>query len=95
MTLCGLISHLRWVEHYWFHVMFLGEEDDGPIAAATRGVRSGDADRRRRAVAQLLDESRSRAPGTVFWSPSTTWTPGPSVPSATADTWTSAGSCSI
>ncbi|MFF4726976.1 DinB family protein [Streptomyces mirabilis] len=35
MTLCGLISHLRWVEHYWFHVMFLGEEDDGPIAAAT------------------------------------------------------------
>ncbi|MEI7032481.1 DinB family protein [Streptomyces pratensis] len=35
MTLCGLISHLRWVEHYWFHVMFLGEEDDGPLAEAT------------------------------------------------------------
>ncbi|MCX4592228.1 DinB family protein [Streptomyces sp. NBC_01549] len=35
MTLCGLISHLRWVEHYWFEVVFLGEEDSGPIAAAT------------------------------------------------------------
>jgi uncharacterized damage-inducible protein DinB len=35
MTLCGLISHLRWVEHYWFQVVFLGEENDGPIAEAT------------------------------------------------------------
>ncbi|MEU1037547.1 DinB family protein [Streptomyces sp. NPDC005551] len=30
MTLCGLISHLRWVEYYWFQVVFLGEEDEGP-----------------------------------------------------------------
>jgi uncharacterized damage-inducible protein DinB len=30
MTLCGLISHLRWVEYYWFQVVFLGEEDQGP-----------------------------------------------------------------
>jgi uncharacterized damage-inducible protein DinB len=30
MTLCGLINHLRWVEYYWFEVMFLGEEDEGP-----------------------------------------------------------------
>ncbi|MFJ3666189.1 DinB family protein [Streptomyces sp. NPDC090106] len=30
MTLSGLISHLRWVEHWWFDVVFLGEEDRGP-----------------------------------------------------------------
>lgn len=30
MTLCGLISHLRWVEHWWFDVIFLGGEDRGP-----------------------------------------------------------------
>lgn len=30
MTLCGLISHLHWVEYYWFQVVFLGEEEEGP-----------------------------------------------------------------
>ncbi|MFG1809485.1 DinB family protein [Streptomyces sp. NPDC049040] len=30
MTLCGLISHLRWVEYWWFDVIFLGQEDEGP-----------------------------------------------------------------
>ncbi|MGW2208730.1 DinB family protein [Streptomyces sp. NPDC001781] len=35
MTLCGLISHLRWVEHHWFEVMFLGEDPAGPLAEAT------------------------------------------------------------
>lgn len=30
MTLCGLISHLRWAEYAWFQVVFLGEEDEGP-----------------------------------------------------------------
>ncbi|MFE2532373.1 DinB family protein [Streptomyces sp. NPDC059371] len=30
MTLSGLINHLRWVEYYWFQVVFLGEEDEGP-----------------------------------------------------------------
>ena len=30
MSLCGLISHLRWVEYHWFQVVFLGEEDEGP-----------------------------------------------------------------
>ncbi|MEU0002756.1 DinB family protein [Streptomyces sp. NPDC006314] len=30
MTLCGLVNHLRWVEYYWFQVVFLGEEDQGP-----------------------------------------------------------------
>ncbi|MFD8148316.1 DinB family protein [Streptomyces sp. NPDC059708] len=31
MTLSGLINHLRWVEYYWFEVIFLGEEDRAPI----------------------------------------------------------------
>ncbi|MEU6814374.1 DinB family protein [Streptomyces sp. NPDC046860] len=35
MTLCGLISHLRWVEHHWFEVMFLGEDPSGPLTGAT------------------------------------------------------------
>ncbi|MEU4654297.1 DinB family protein [Streptomyces sp. NPDC023723] len=35
MTLCGLISHLRWVEHYWVESVFLGEELAGPLAEAT------------------------------------------------------------
>jgi uncharacterized damage-inducible protein DinB len=35
MTLCGLISHLRWVEHHWVQVMFLGEEPEGPLTQAT------------------------------------------------------------
>jgi uncharacterized damage-inducible protein DinB len=30
MTLSGLVNHLRWVEYYWFQVVFLGEEDNGP-----------------------------------------------------------------
>ncbi|MFF0745127.1 DinB family protein [Streptomyces sp. NPDC004111] len=28
MTLGGLISHLRWVEQWWFEGVFLGREDD-------------------------------------------------------------------
>jgi uncharacterized damage-inducible protein DinB len=35
MTLCGLISHLRWVEHHWFEVVFLGGEPSGPLVGAT------------------------------------------------------------
>ncbi|MFG6199719.1 DinB family protein [Nonomuraea sp. JJY05] len=35
MTICGLISHLRWVEHYWVEVMFLGQELEGPLKEAT------------------------------------------------------------
>lgn len=30
MTISGLVNHLRWVEHHWFEVMFLGGEDRGP-----------------------------------------------------------------
>ncbi|MFI2735927.1 DinB family protein [Streptomyces sp. NPDC018711] len=54
MTLSGLINHLRWVEYYWFRVVFLGEEDQGPWT-------DDDLDREMRIavdfpLAQLLDE---------------------------------------
>ncbi|MFD7639145.1 DinB family protein [Kitasatospora sp. NPDC059795] len=35
MTVCGLISHLRWVENWWLEVVFLGAEQTGPLAGAT------------------------------------------------------------
>ncbi|MFF7607490.1 DUF664 domain-containing protein [Streptomyces parvulus] len=31
MTMSGVINHLRWVEYYWFQVIFLGEEDRAPM----------------------------------------------------------------
>ncbi|MFF4547768.1 DinB family protein [Streptomyces sp. NPDC001406] len=54
MTLSGLINHLRWVEYYWFQVVFLGEEDNGPWT-------DEDPDREMRIavdfpLSQLLDE---------------------------------------
>jgi uncharacterized damage-inducible protein DinB len=30
MTISGLVSHLRWVEYFWFEVVLLGAEDRGP-----------------------------------------------------------------
>ncbi|WP_113704211.1 DinB family protein [Nonomuraea lactucae] len=30
MTMAGLVSHLRWVEHSWFEVLFLGRPATGP-----------------------------------------------------------------
>ncbi|MFI9560880.1 DinB family protein [Nonomuraea endophytica] len=30
MTPAGIVNHLRWNEHYWFEVMFLGGTDLGP-----------------------------------------------------------------
>jgi hypothetical protein len=30
MTVGGIVSHLRWVEHTWFEVVFLGGPADGP-----------------------------------------------------------------
>jgi uncharacterized damage-inducible protein DinB len=30
MTIAGLISHMRWVEHSWFEVLFLGGQATGP-----------------------------------------------------------------
>jgi uncharacterized damage-inducible protein DinB len=30
MTMAGLVSHMRWVEHCWFEVLFLGGPAKGP-----------------------------------------------------------------
>jgi uncharacterized damage-inducible protein DinB len=30
MTIAGVVNHLRWVEYWWFQVVFLGEPDEGP-----------------------------------------------------------------
>src|SRR3954468_24320596 len=54
MTMNGVINHLRWVEYYWFQVVFLGEEDRGPWT-------DEDPDREMRIavdfpLTQLLDE---------------------------------------
>ncbi|WP_370326050.1 DinB family protein [Euzebya sp.] len=37
MTVAGIISHLRWTEHLWFRVMFLGEPADSPPFTAEDG----------------------------------------------------------
>ncbi|WP_354644051.1 DinB family protein [Kitasatospora camelliae] len=31
MTVAGLVSHLRWVEHLWFEVVLLGGAKEGPL----------------------------------------------------------------
>lgn len=31
MTLAGLVSHMRWVEHCWFEVLLLGRPAEGPL----------------------------------------------------------------
>ncbi|WP_371648394.1 MULTISPECIES: DinB family protein [unclassified Streptomyces] len=54
MTMSGVINHLRWVEYYWFQVVFLGEEDRAPMT-------DEDPDREMRIavdfpLTQLLDE---------------------------------------
>ncbi|MEU3460514.1 DinB family protein [Streptomyces sp. NPDC006733] len=30
MTVAGIVSHMRWVEHCWFEVMLLGRKAEGP-----------------------------------------------------------------
>ncbi|MBK3633430.1 MULTISPECIES: DinB family protein [Streptomyces] len=59
MTMSGLVNHLRWVEYYWFRVVFLGEEDEGPWT-------DEDPDREMRIavdlpLAQVLDEYAAEA----------------------------------
>ncbi|MFI5470683.1 DinB family protein [Streptomyces cacaoi] len=59
MTPSGLVNHLRWVEYYWFRVVFLGEEDEGPWT-------DEDPDREMRIavdlpLAQVLDEYAEHA----------------------------------
>lgn len=57
MTISGVVSHLRWVEYYWFEVALAGGPDNGPWT-------DDDPDREMRMaveipIAQLLDEYRS------------------------------------
>ncbi|MBB6172398.1 putative damage-inducible protein DinB [Nocardiopsis mwathae] len=54
MTIGGVVSHLRWVEHHWFEVRLLGARDRAPWSPA-----DWDAEFRvgaRRPLAELLDE---------------------------------------
>jgi len=54
MTPAGLVSHMRWVEHLWFEVVFLGvSEDENPMYRKD----VGDAEMRVDGVplAELLD----------------------------------------
>ncbi|MET7901497.1 DinB family protein [Streptomyces sp. NPDC005355] len=30
MTMAGIVSHMRWVEHLWFEIMLLGRPAEGP-----------------------------------------------------------------
>jgi uncharacterized damage-inducible protein DinB len=54
MTMAGVVSHLRWAEHLWFEVLFLGRPAEGPQFDEQRE----DADMRVGGVAlgQLLEE---------------------------------------
>lgn len=54
MTVAGLVSHLRWTEHCWFEVLFLGRPAEGPQFAEE----PEDADMRVDGVplARLLEE---------------------------------------
>jgi hypothetical protein len=53
MTMAGVVSHLRWVEHTWFEVILLGEPATGPRFEGTK-----DADMMVHGVplGRLLDE---------------------------------------
>ncbi|GAB2464297.1 DinB family protein [Streptosporangium sandarakinum] len=55
MTVAGLVSHMRWTEHCWFEVLFLGRPSDGN-PQFDENVE--DADMRAEGVplARLLDE---------------------------------------
>lgn len=55
MTVAGLVNHLRWTEHCWFDVLFLGREQD----RNPQFVSEDDADFRAaagRPLAELLEE---------------------------------------
>jgi uncharacterized damage-inducible protein DinB len=54
MTLAGLVSHLRWVEHCWFEVLFL-DRPAGPNPQFG-DVEAADFQVRDRPLAELLDE---------------------------------------
>lgn len=54
MTMAGIVSHLRWVEHTWFEVLFLGRPAEGPQFDET--VEDADMIVDDVPIQQLLDE---------------------------------------
>lgn len=54
MTMAGVVSHLRWVEHMWFEVLFLNREGVGPRFAD--GPEGADMMVEGIPLARLLDE---------------------------------------
>ena len=93
MTICGLVSHLRWVEDSWIEKKLLGGVINPPWT-------DDDPDREFRIavevpLTQLLAEYRASAPGTATWWRPSTWTPRPRAPWTGAPSRSrSAGSCS-
>ncbi|HEU4346697.1 MAG TPA: DUF664 domain-containing protein [Actinoplanes sp.] len=60
MIVSGLVSHLRWVEYWWFQVFLVGQEDHGPWI-------DDDPDREMRIavqvpIAELLHEYQAQCP---------------------------------
>jgi hypothetical protein len=91
MTISGLVSHLRWMEYFWFQVMLLGEEDRGPWT-------DEDPDRELRIavdvpIAQLLTEYAAQCRHSTELIAPSTWTVRPGSPSAPASRSRCAGSC--
>ncbi|WP_035844437.1 DinB family protein [Kitasatospora azatica] len=54
MTVAGLVSHMRWVEHCWFEVMLMGRPPSGPLF--DESVEDGDMRVAGVPLAQLLAE---------------------------------------
>jgi uncharacterized damage-inducible protein DinB len=54
MTMAGVVSHLRWVEHLWFEVVFLGRLAVGP--QFDEGLEDADMMVSGTPLAQLLEE---------------------------------------
>ncbi|TDP97218.1 uncharacterized protein DUF664 [Labedaea rhizosphaerae] len=53
MTVAGLVSHLRWVEAFWFRVVLDGQPDEAPYTDEDPDAEFKVADR---TLADLLDE---------------------------------------
>src|SRR5215216_7375863 len=53
MTMAGIVSHLRWAEHCWFEVLFMGRPADGPLF---NGPEDADFMAADRPLAQLIDD---------------------------------------
>lgn len=55
MTMAGLVSHVRWTEHCWFEVLFLGRDSAGN-PAFDETVEDADMRVEGASLARLLDE---------------------------------------